>query len=217
MWITNRNCLATSRNNAIDRDMEFSFYAVPWQHSFDSPMEKIAADSGASIDRIVTLIEHCCSNYENSLWKQLVQSLEGCSVKHSYTKVCRLADLGKAATLLISQGLGPGNKAAEYVLRKIIREAYIICRQVSLPFKEFGVISSNYWISVEPTRNTVLQVLMKEVSKFEQSLVRGRREYTKLKSQKQDCLTNKISNILHPHLDIQLLSLNLMNVLTERS
>lgn len=158
---------------------------------FHSPMEKIAADSGASIDRIVTLIEHRSSNYENSLWKQLVQSLESCSVKDSYTKVCRLADLGKAATLLVSQGLGPGNKAAEYVLRKIIREAYIICRQVSLPFKEFGLISSNYWISVETTRNTVLQALMKEVSKFEQSLVRGRREYVKLKSQKTGLLNEQ--------------------------
>jgi len=155
---------------------------------FHSPLEKIAADSGASIDRIVTVIEHCSNNYENSLWKQVVQSLEKYSANHSYTKVCRLADLGKASTLLVSQGLGPGNRAAEYVLRKIIREAYVTCRQISLPFKEFGVISSNYWVSVETTRNTVLQVLTKEVSKFEQSLVRGRREYLKLKSQKAGLL-----------------------------
>lgn len=155
---------------------------------FHSPMEKIAADSGASIDRIVTVIEHCSNNYENSLWKQVVQSLEKYSANHSYTKVCRLADLGKASTLLISQGLGPGNKVAEYVLRRIIREAYVICRQISLPFREFGVISSNYWVSVETTQNTVLQVLTKEISKFEQSLVRGRREYLKLKSQKTGLL-----------------------------
>lgn len=50
------------------------------------------------------------------------------------------------------------------------------------------MISSNYWVSVETTQNTVLQVLTKEISKFEQSLVRGRREYLKLKSQKTGLL-----------------------------
>lgn len=161
------------------------------ENLFVSPMEKIAADSGASIDRIVTAIECCESDYANSLWKGLVSSITERSSVQERTAICRLADLGKAAVLLVSQGLKPGNKAAEYVLRKLIREAYIICRQVSMPFDEFGMISGNYWTSENVTRDTISPVFAEEVSKFEQGLERGRKEYSKLISRRQGLLTEQ--------------------------
>lgn len=152
---------------------------------FKSPLEKIAADSGASIDRIVTAVECCGSDYENSNWKGVVKSIVELSEAKDQTVVCRLADLGKAAVLLVSEGLRPGNKAADYVLRKIIREAFILCRQTSISFDEFVVISGNQWASAD----AVQVVFAEEVSKFEKVLERGIREYTKLVSRRNSPLT----------------------------
>lgn len=152
---------------------------------FKSPLEKIAADSGASIDRIVTAVECCGNDYENTNWKGVIESISERSEVKDQTIMCRLADLGKAAVLLVSQGLRPGNKAADYVLRKLIREAFILCRQTSISFDEFVVISGNQWASVD----AVQTVFAEEVSKFEKGLERGRKEYTKFISRKNGPLT----------------------------
>lgn len=152
---------------------------------FESPLEKIAADSGASIDRIVTAVECCGSDYENSNWKSVVKSITERSEVKDQAIMCRLADLGKAAVLLISEGLRPGNKAADYVLRKLIREAFILCRQTSISFDEFVVISGNQWALAD----AVQTVFAEEVSKFEKGLERGRKEYTKFISRRNGPLT----------------------------
>jgi alanyl-tRNA synthetase len=147
---------------------------------FESPLERIAADSGASIDRIITAVECSRSDYENSNWRGVINSLTERSKVPDQTTMCRLADLGKAAVLLVSQGLRPGNKAADYVLRKLIREAFILCRQTSIQFDEFVVISGNQWSSAD----AVQAVFAEEMSKFEKGLERGKKEYQKLISRK---------------------------------
>ena len=148
---------------------------------FHSPLEKIAADSGASIDRIVTAVECRPNDYENSNWKGVINSITERSKVRDQAIMCRLADLGKAAVLLVSQGLRPGNKAADYVLRKFIREAFILCQQTSIPFDEFVTISGNQWSS---SVKVVKTVFAEEVSKFEKCLERGRKEYQKLTSRR---------------------------------
>ncbi len=152
---------------------------------FKSPLEKIAADSGASIDRIVTAIECCGSDYENTNWKGVIESISERSEVTDQTIMCRLADLGKAAVLLVSQGVRPGNKAADYVLRKLIREAFILCRQTFISFDEFVMISGNRWASAD----AVQAVFAEEVSKFEKGLELGRKEYTKFVSRRTGPLT----------------------------
>lgn len=159
--------------------------------AFVSPLEKIAADSGASIDRLVTAVEGCNSDYGNSNWKDVITTISEQSGVKEQTMICRLADLGKATILLIAQGLRPGNKAADYVLRKLIREAYVICLQVSLPFEWFGLISGSHWTSAEIAREIIRPVLVQEILKFEQGLERGRKEYAKLTSQRQGSLAEQ--------------------------
>ena len=159
---------------------------------FESPLSKIAADSGASIDRIVTAIECCDNDYENSGWKDVVSLIAERSTVRDRTRVFRLVDLGKASVLLASQGLRPGNKAAEYVLRKIIREAYILCQQSSLPFEEFAAVSSSYWAGKE----AALGLITEEALKFEKGLERGRKEYVKLISRRSGPLTTQDAEYL---------------------
>ncbi len=162
------------------------------ENLFESPMEMIAADSGASIDRIITVVECSQSDYENSNWKDVIDSISELSRTKNRTVMCRLADIGKAAVLLVSQGLRPGSKAANYVLRKLIRESFILCQQTSIPFDEFVIISGNRWASAE----VVQAVFTEEALKFKKGLGRGRKEYQKLVSRSTGPLTEQDTEYL---------------------
>jgi len=156
---------------------------------FINPMKKIAADSGMGLDRLVTAAECCSNNYENSNWKSVIEALTVRMPAVKTTLACRLADLGKASVLLISQGLVPSNKAAAYVLRKIVREAYVVCLQTRLPFDNFCSISVARWCPEGIAPNAVFQVFAEEMQKFESSLERGRKEYQRLLIRNQGELT----------------------------
>jgi alanyl-tRNA synthetase len=155
---------------------------------FSNPMKKIAADSGISIDRITTAAEYCCNDYENSTWKSVIDRIARITNNSDMTKIYRLSDLGKAATLLIFQGLYPGKKLANYVLRKIIREACIICYELQLPFEEFSKISSERWIQKNADQELVISILMDEFLKFNKAIQKGKKEYKKLITKKNSAI-----------------------------
>ena len=117
----------------------------------------------------------------------MVSSIATLSKTEDQAVACRLADLGKASALLISQGLRPGNKAADYVLRKIIREAFVLCQQTLISFDAFAAISGSKWASAE----TVQTVFAEESLKFKKGLERGKREYQKLISRSKGPLTEQ--------------------------
>ncbi|MEK7647486.1 MAG: alanine--tRNA ligase-related protein [Patescibacteria group bacterium] len=145
------------------------------QTLFEFPLDRIAADSGASIDRLVTAVEGKSSDYDNSNWVDIIGSIEAQSNAPDRILVCRLADMGKASVLLVEQGLRPGNKAAEYVLRRIIREAYLLCKQVQIPFEVFVKLASSRWC---PTP-AMSEVFVQEATRFDSALRRGMAEYRK--------------------------------------
>lgn len=154
---------------------------------FECPLSTIAADSGASIDRIVTAVECCSSDYDNSNWKSVVSFLSELSRINDRALACRLADLGKAATLLMGEGLRPGNRAAEYVLRKIIREALVLCQQASIPVGDFATVMAERWDSSQ----TAQAAFVEEAARFEKALDRGRKELAKLSVRRNGPLTEQ--------------------------
>lgn len=89
-----------------------------------SPSETIALDSGGSLERLVSAIEDISNNYENSLWKGLIQDIQSsCKVKN-IEDIRKLADITNAYANLLDEGMRPGNKAENYVLRKLIRTSF---------------------------------------------------------------------------------------------
>lgn len=154
---------------------------------FERPLSAIAADSGASIDRIITAVECCASDYDNSNWKSVVSSLSELSRINDRTLACRLADLGKAATLLMKEELRPGNRAAEYVLRKIIREALVLCQHASIPASDFARVIAERWDS----SRAVQAAFLEETARFEKALDRGRKELAKLSVRRNGSLTEQ--------------------------
>jgi alanyl-tRNA synthetase len=102
------------------------------------PLPKPSIDTGMGLERVAAVLEGVISNYDTDLFRPLIRRaaeltgaaerpLEpGSSAAASHKSAASLrviADHSRAATFLISDGVGPSNEGRGYVLRKIIRRA----------------------------------------------------------------------------------------------
>lgn len=177
------------QNPSTGRSMELwnlVFTEFQGEVLFESALERIAGDSGASIDRLITAIEGANSDYTNSEWKSIIEDLQGRARNSEWQKSCRLADLGKATVLLANEGLKPihGNTAG-YVLRKIIRNSYVTCRLLELDFPEFLVLSIERWLSSNKNVEMIRQTVSEEIARFEKTLKRGHSKLISLYQKKK--------------------------------
>ena len=87
----------------------------------ETPMTFV--DSGMSLDRLHMASSGYEDSYATSNWKALCAECTlqlPAGTEKSVTR--RLADVGRAASVLIMSGIKSGSKGREYVLRKLIRE-----------------------------------------------------------------------------------------------
>ncbi len=96
------------------------------------PMKKLPApciDTGAGLERIVSVLQNVESNYDIDLFAPLV-SLAGTIAKKKYGSDAEddvsmrvIADHARMAAHLISEGIFPEKTGREYVLRRVMRRA----------------------------------------------------------------------------------------------
>lgn len=153
-------------------------------------LSKISADSGTSVDRLVTASENLLSDFENSDWMgatSVLSFLEDSNMRN------RIADLSKTIVSLLSEGLVPGNKAAQYVLRKMIRELYLLFQRIGIEqLKEYIRYSAEYWMS----KRVDLKPLEDEVVSFEHCITQGKKHCKKLLKKNNGVLTKKDLQVL---------------------
>ena len=95
---------------------------------FEKTSIKIAADSGVSLERIVSAIENKNNNYENSMWNEYVNYIKKYgNGSYDISQYRRIADLSNASIELIREGIQPGNKIQSYMLRKLMRTFFDLC------------------------------------------------------------------------------------------
>ena len=94
-----------------------------------APLPKPGIDTGAGLERFAAVLQGKISNYETDLFRPLIDFASKLSGKkygaapESDASLRILADHGRAAAFLISDGVVPSNEGRGYVLRKIIRRA----------------------------------------------------------------------------------------------
>jgi alanyl-tRNA synthetase len=100
-----------------------------------NPLPKPSIDTGMGLERLAAVLEGVISNYDTDLFTPLIKraaELTGTSLTKELQKEAEaksaaslrvIADHSRAATFLISDGVGPSNDGRGYVLRKIIRRA----------------------------------------------------------------------------------------------
>ncbi|VAW31490.1 Alanyl-tRNA synthetase [hydrothermal vent metagenome] len=94
-----------------------------------TPLPKPSVDTGMGLERVVRVVQGSESNYETDLFLPLLNCLQAllgdtdAQRADKYVGYRVIADHGRAATFLITDGVRPGNTGAGYVLRMIIRRA----------------------------------------------------------------------------------------------
>ena len=114
------------------------------------PLPKPSIDTGMGLERITRIVQNARNNYETDLFKPAltkVQALLGDDdekqLQH-YIGYRVIADHGRAATFLISDGVIPGNTGAAYVLRMVIRRAARFGRKIGFTAPFLAEIAQTY-------------------------------------------------------------------------
>jgi alanyl-tRNA synthetase len=93
------------------------------------PLPKPGVDTGAGLERIVSVLQNAKANYDTDLFMPIirrVQSLTGqtdAEREANATPYRVIADHMRAATFLIADGVRPGATGRDYVCRMVIRRA----------------------------------------------------------------------------------------------
>ena len=164
-WLKNDNSLVELWN--------LVFTQFDSKELFKNPMNFIAADSGASLERIVSAYENKDNNYENSMWKDYIDYLTTLSSKGTIEDYRRLADFFNTSVKLFNEGIIPGNKVQAYVLRKLLRTIFDLCNKLDINYID---LIDNYFkfagiLSV--TNNEVLKLLKEELEKYQLTINNG--------------------------------------------
>ena len=146
---------------------------------FENPSKKIAADSGASLERIVSAYENKCNNYDNSMWREYVKYLTTLSDKGTIEEYRRLADYFNTSAQIINEGIIPGNKVQPYVLRKMLRTTFDICEDLDIDYENF--ISEYFkYNTLNITYLDLLKIVRNEFEKYNLAIKRGVSQAEKL-------------------------------------
>ena len=103
----------------------------------NSPL--VGADSGASLERIVTAYENGTNNYENTMWRGFVEDIKA-DKNININSARKIAELSNTSFKLVDEGLVPGNKVQPYMLRKILRSLYDLCDNYEIDIDEILTI-----------------------------------------------------------------------------
>ena len=178
---------------AGDRFMEFwNLVFMQFDQEPDgtrSPLPKPSIDTGAGLERILTLMQGVDSVWETDLMRPLID--EACSITGKSYRVGDyddrdsfamrvLAEHARSGAMLINDGVFPSNEARGYVLRRIIRRAvryaYLLgTESLVMPrLTEVAIdVMGNAYPDVIKNRDFVVSVMTKEEERFRQTLKHG--------------------------------------------
>ena len=92
-----------------------------------SPLATPGVDTGMGLERVAAIVQGVASNYENDVFRKLVECAGRLAGMRDETAMLAnpslrvIADHVRAATFLIGDGVLPGNEDRAYVLRRIVR------------------------------------------------------------------------------------------------
>ena len=109
-----------------------------------SPLPRPSVDTGAGLERIAAVLQGVNNNFDTDLFAGILDEIEEIVAQEGNgTKYCGamaqqdapfrvIADHARAATMLVADGVLPGNEGRGYVLRRIVRRAVRYGRRLGL-------------------------------------------------------------------------------------
>ncbi len=157
-----------------------------------TPLPYMGVDTGSGLERLTAVIQGKAEVFETDLFAPFIEKVGQLSRHSNDTdRSARIIiDHLKSSLLLISEGVRPSNKHQGYILRRLIRRMAINVQFLELQENWLHELSELIISSYEPLypklreqSQTISDVLIEELTKFNHTLALGLKEYEKAKEQ----------------------------------
>lgn len=157
-----------------------------------SELRQKNVDFGGGLERLAMVIQNKSKAFEADLFEPIIQKCEELSGK-KYADDPKsfeiIADHIRATTFLIADGATPSNIQQGYFIRRLIRRAIRFGRQIRLTenflpdlIDQVVNILSNAYPQLKTRQMTIKDEVIKEETKFRNTLEKGLREFEKIAS-----------------------------------
>ena len=168
-------------------------------------LPKKNVDTGMGLERVVAVLEGVTDNYQTSIWKDIISTIEEVSSKTyvgNEVSMRIIADHIRTAVFVSADpaGIKPSNTDQGYILRRLIRRAIRHAKKLGIDINsnwEERIASvilnqySKYYKELIDNREVVFEVLKNEKIKFNRTLEKGLKEFEKITSNLTDDVLNK--------------------------
>ena len=153
-----------------------------------TPLWKPCVDTGAGLERLLTVLEGVDTIWETSVFRPLIAEAErvtGSRYQHGAggdvdVSLRILADHARSMTFLVSDGVVPSNEERGYIVRRIIRRAVRHAyrlgadRDVTEPMVDATVAAmGDAYPELVTHHDLIVNVVTREEARFRQTLQRG--------------------------------------------
>lgn len=147
-----------------------------------------SVDAGAGLERFAVILQGVDSVYETDLLAPIAEKLLSRTNDSTKIRSIRIiVDHIRGASFMVADGIFPANLGREYVLRRLMRRAFLHANLLDIQLEEIvnlamAVVSmfAQFYPELERNRKTIKYVISAEFDNFEQTIRRGRKELEKV-------------------------------------
>ena len=177
------------------------------QNGTFTPLKNKNVDTGLGVERVTAILEGLTDNYKSSVWREIIQKIEGISGlsydNEEYTRSMRIiADHIRAIVIIAGDdaGIKPSNTDQGYILRRLIRRTIRYAKKLNIDINSDWeqqlaelIINkySKYYGELERNKNDILETLKNEKLKFNRTLEHGLKEFEKVVKNVEGTTINK--------------------------
>ena len=177
------------------------------QNGTFTPLKNQNVDTGLGVERVTAILEGLTDNYKSSVWREIIQKIEGISGvsydNEEYTRSMRIiADHIRAIVIIAGDdaGIKPSNTDQGYILRRLIRRTIRYAKKLNIDINSDWeqqlaelIINkySKYYGELERNKNDILETLKNEKLKFNRTLEHGLKEFEKVVKNVEGTTINK--------------------------
>jgi alanyl-tRNA synthetase len=157
-----------------------------------NPLPAPSIDTGMGMERLTTLLQGKSSNYENDLFRPLIEytaELAGVDPDDQKHRVALnvVADHIRSLSFLISDGVLPANDGRGYVLRRILRRAAKHGKSLGFSAAFLHQVSDKavdmmkpFYPELDYNRDFIAELILSEEEKFDKTLLNGLKRFDEL-------------------------------------
>ena len=165
-----------------------------------SELPKKNVDKGMGVERVTAILEGFDDNYLSSIWHDVIEVIEDVShlpYKGNEKSMRIIADHIRTAVFIAADpaGIKPSNTDQGYILRRLIRRAIRHAKKLNIAIdsnweeliaKQIITKYKKYYHELVDNEDVVLEVLKNEKNKFNKTLEKGLKEFSKIVSKNKE-------------------------------